>query len=351
MKKTFPVNINGKVFYIDEDAYELLLNYLDQLRSAFSGAEGEEIVTDIEGRISELFDERIYQGANAIVYTDVNRVIEIMGKPSDISETDEAETPADSVETSTQTPPRPETAPQIEDVPTEKKKLFRNVNNKVLGGVLSGLATYLDWDANILRVLYLVLAIATYFWPLTFLYLVAWMIIPPANTPRRVLEMRGEPVTVDSIGQTVLSTATPPPYVGFIKENRSVFTQIFSFIGKCIMGFLGIIGALGAVVATGFTLFFLVAFIAAAVFNSYEIIDWMHSGSSIIVALAFMCVAMCFIIPGIALSWAAVSVIFNSRGASKTTIFIALVLEIIFVVAAFVLVIYTENYQYYHHYY
>ena len=53
MKKTFPVNINGKVFYIDEDAYELLSNYLTQLRAAFCGTEGDEIVTDIESRISE----------------------------------------------------------------------------------------------------------------------------------------------------------------------------------------------------------------------------------------------------------------------------------------------------------
>ena len=75
MKKTFPVNINGKVFYIDEDAYELLLNYLDQLQSAFPDSEGKEIVTDIESRISELFDERISAGANAIVYADVNNVI------------------------------------------------------------------------------------------------------------------------------------------------------------------------------------------------------------------------------------------------------------------------------------
>ena len=86
MKKTFQVNISGKVFYIDEDAYELLLNYLNQLKEAFSGAEGEEIVTDIENRISELFDERIAGGVTVIVYQDVNRIIEIMGKPSDISE-------------------------------------------------------------------------------------------------------------------------------------------------------------------------------------------------------------------------------------------------------------------------
>ena len=58
MKKTFEVNINGKIFHIDEDAYELLKNYLSQLREAFPGEEGEEIVSDIECRISEHFEQR-----------------------------------------------------------------------------------------------------------------------------------------------------------------------------------------------------------------------------------------------------------------------------------------------------
>ena len=76
MKKTFPVNINGKIFYIDEDAYKLLQDYLSQLRATFPGQEGSEIVSDIECRISELFDERILSGANVIVLEDVNNVIE-----------------------------------------------------------------------------------------------------------------------------------------------------------------------------------------------------------------------------------------------------------------------------------
>lgn len=75
MKKTFPVNINGKIFYIDEDAYRLLLDYLSQLRATFTGDEGAEIVNDIEQRISEHFDERISLGANVIVIDDVNNVI------------------------------------------------------------------------------------------------------------------------------------------------------------------------------------------------------------------------------------------------------------------------------------
>ena len=86
MKKTFPVNINGKIFYIDEDAYKLLLDYLSQLRTTFTGAEGEEIVNDIESRISEHFDERIRLGANVIVLEDVNRVIGTIGRPEELSD-------------------------------------------------------------------------------------------------------------------------------------------------------------------------------------------------------------------------------------------------------------------------
>ena len=82
MKKTFQVNINGKIYHIDEDAYTLLQNYLAQLRDAFPGDEGIEIVNDIEFRISEHFDQRLAGGASVIVIDDVNRVISIMAAPT-----------------------------------------------------------------------------------------------------------------------------------------------------------------------------------------------------------------------------------------------------------------------------
>ena len=361
MKKTFQVNISGKVFYIDEDAYELLLNYLNQLKEAFSGAEGEEIVTDIEGRISELFDERIASGATVIVYHDVNRVIEIMGKPSDISDTAEGvpsgSTDSASAQQSATAPVEEEVRTTIETtVPEIKKKLYRNTSDKILGGVLSGFATFMDWDVTILRILFVVLAIVTYAWPLTVAYLVAWMIIPPANTPRRVLEMRGEEVTVNSIGQTILSTATPPPYHGVnnIKDslmevrNSNIIGRVISFVCKCIMGFIGIAGALGAIVATVFTLLFLVALIAATGFDSFAIISWFtHGTTSIIAALAFLGLSMCFILPCIALAWLGAAVVFNAHGAAKTTVFLSLALETIFIVATVVLFIYMNTQGYY----
>ncbi len=343
MKRTFPVNISGKVFYIDEDAYQLMQSYLNQLKESFQGEEGEEIVTDIESRIAELFDERIATGANAIVYTDVNRVIEIMGKPSDISNTDNNETDSKEENREAETPVNEtlKSETTAETIPV-KKKFYRDVNNKVCGGVLSGLAVYFDWDVNILRLLYVVVAVLTYLWPLTIIYLILWMIIPPANTPRRVLEMRGDEVTVDSIGRTILSTATPPPYNGFtIKEKSNVVASVFTFIGKCFMGFIGILGALGAMVATGYALLFLVAVIAATCFSSFEIISWFTGNvTSIVPALAFMGLAICFIIPCIALAWVGASVVFNSRGAAKSTVFLALTLETLFIVATVVLFIY-----------
>lgn len=353
MKKTFPVNINGKVFYIDEDAYELLLNYLDQLRSAFGGAEGEEIVSDIESRISELFDERIAAGANVIVYNDVNNVIEIMGKPSDISD-GEPETMSDSEQAN----PVPDTeAKETASEPAKSddrlhKKLFRDLNDKVLGGVLGGIATYLGWNANIMRILYVLLACFTQFWPLTIVYLIAWMIIPPANTPRRVLEMQGQPVTVDTIGQTVLSSTTPPPYPGtVVREHRNFFTTLLSLIGKCIVGFLGLVGGAAALTATGFFLFFLVALIAFSCFGSVTLISQfdptiLHihlSYAPVVALLAFMCFSLCFLIPGIALAWMAVAVLFNSKGAAKSTIIFALVLEVIFIVATIILLIFRDS--------
>lgn len=352
MKKTFPVNINGKVFYIDEDAYELLLNYLDQLRSAFSNEEGDEIVTDIESRISELFDERIAAGANAIVYADVNRVIEIMGKPSDIRDDENEPSSTETTdETSQYNAPQPETAQSEVHI---QKKLYRNLDNKMLGGVFGGLAAYLDWDANIMRVLYLILAVITQVWPLTILYLIAWMIMPPANTPRRVLEMQGLPVTVDSIGQNVLSS-TPPPYNGqFLKENSNLISSFFSMIGKCILGFLGLVGVCGALVATGFFLFFTVAMIAYTCFGSLTLIsEFDHHViyatlrfAPAIACAAYLCFSLTFMIPSIALAWTAASALFNAKGASKTTIIFAVIMEIIVIVATIILMIFWHNIRY-----
>lgn len=160
MKKSFPANINGKIFYIDEDAYMLLLDYLSQLRATFQGEEGAEIVNDIESRISEHFDERIKLGANVITINDVNRVIEIMGRPEEISDTPETDAQQKQNEPSRTNDGTPQSErPQPHNTvgpppPPITKRLYRDVRHKVFGGVIAGLAQYLGWDATIMRILY-----------------------------------------------------------------------------------------------------------------------------------------------------------------------------------------------------
>lgn len=355
MKKTFPVNVYGKVFYIDEDAYELLLNYLDQIRSAFTGAEGEEIANDIESRISELFTERITDGAQTIVYADVNRVIEIMGKPSDIGDCAPEDARHDN--------PQPDNAascaqPQAE-IPT--KRLYRNVKNKVLGGVLGGIATYFGWNANILRLLYVlftILFIPINFVPPVLAYLVAWMIIPAANTPRRVLEQQGNPVTIDNIGQNILSSV-PPPYPDDTNQSIGQFiNMIMTNIRKFAMTIIGLAGLVGSFVATGFFIYFLVALIAYTFFGDVTLLHPVtyrinnHIGTFIpyVACLSYMMFSLCFIIPALALAWLAASSLFNYKGASKSTILIALAFETIFIVTTIILSMFMKE-GLYHYYY
>lgn len=85
MKRTFTANIDGQVFHIDEDAYRLLQEYLDQLRLVFGSEEGPEIVADIETRIREHFSERIAGGCEVIVLADVNKVISTIGRPEELN--------------------------------------------------------------------------------------------------------------------------------------------------------------------------------------------------------------------------------------------------------------------------
>lgn len=84
MKKTTTINLGQSIFHIDEDAYELLRQYLDSLKSHFENEEGaDEILEDIESRMSDLFKERIRYGLEVLTVRDASEVIEIMGHPED----------------------------------------------------------------------------------------------------------------------------------------------------------------------------------------------------------------------------------------------------------------------------
>lgn len=198
MKKTLTVNLGGCVYNIDDDAYCLLDNYLCNLKLHFKKEESaEEIVDDIERRMSELFAEKLNDGREVITLAEVEEVIACMGKPEEM-EGNESESDKSSVyETYAE--------PTVEI----KKRLYRNPDDKILGGVVSGMAAYMGWDVTLLRLLLIVILVFGY-GTLIPIYIVCWLIIPEARTAAQKLSMRGEAVTVESIGKTVTGDFTKP---------------------------------------------------------------------------------------------------------------------------------------------
>ena len=220
MKKTLTVNLGGIVFHIDEDAYRLLDNYLNNLKQHFRReTDADEIVGDIERRISELFTEKLGTGKQVITLEDVEEVIVRLGSPEEM----EAE------ESPAQEKVRP------------RRRFYRNPDGKLLGGVIGGLAAYMGWDVTICRLVFVLLLLfaAQYLLPA---YIICWIIVPEARTASEKLSMRGEAVTMENIGKTVTdgfehsgggataSQAKPKTFLQRIGEVLLVVVKVFVLI-------------------------------------------------------------------------------------------------------------------------
>ncbi len=230
MKKTLTVNLGGIVFHIDEDAYHLLDNYLANLRAHFSREEGtDEIMNDFETRISELLNDRIRLGFQVITIEHIEEVIKRMGKPEQIFQ-DEPEGKEE----------HRSTADSAESAGKAKKRLMRDPDDKILGGVASGLALFIGCDVVILRLILIVLLFFGFPFVVPF-YLILWLVVPLASTAADKLLMRGERVNLENIGKTVTD--------GFEKGINNVNDYIRSEksrtalqkIGDFIVSFFGII--------------------------------------------------------------------------------------------------------------
>lgn len=169
MKKTLTVNLGGTVYHIDEDAYILLDNYLNNLRYHFRKDEGaEEIVRDIESRIAELFDEALRGGLQVITIKEVEEVIARMGKPEELNGEEDGNPSASNSKT-------------FDSESTEtRRRLFRNPDDRILGGVVSGIAAYFGWDVTWTRIVFILAGFFIH--GLILAYLLAWIIIPLAHT-------------------------------------------------------------------------------------------------------------------------------------------------------------------------
>ena len=173
MNKVININFQGRVIPIEEPAYEELKKYIDSLRAYFANEEGkEEIINDIENRIAELFSEKLKAGQSFISGAHVEAIIASMGRPEQF---DELAFEAQSNETSSSS--EKEQSQQFKYDPSPKGSLFRNANDKILGGVCSGIGAYLKIDTTLVRVLFAMLAFGAFGTGLV-LYIILWAILP-----------------------------------------------------------------------------------------------------------------------------------------------------------------------------
>ena len=175
MKKVININFQGRVIPIEETAYEILKQYIDSLRQHFAAEEGkDEIINDIEGRIAELFGEVLSKGSTCITEDNVHAVIASIGRPqdfdADLNENANTKSTTDSSDFSGSA------ASDNYTGSIRQERLYRDENNKLLGGVCAGLANYFGIDKLVVRILFVLFTFGFGFGFIV--YLILWVAIP-----------------------------------------------------------------------------------------------------------------------------------------------------------------------------
>lgn len=188
MNKTISINLGGFFFHIDEDAYQKLSRYFDAVKRSLAPDGRDEIMSDIETRIAELFQERLQNEKQVVGLLEIDQVIAIMGQPEDYKIDDENTTSSNFTTSN--------------DFNRKTKRLYRDRDNSFLGGVASGFGHYLNIDPLWIRILFIISPWITFGTSLL-IYLILWILIPEATTTSQKLEMKGEPINISSIEKKV----------------------------------------------------------------------------------------------------------------------------------------------------
>ena len=191
MKPTIDINLGGMLFHLDDDAYKALQSYLKALDKHLQTVDGrQEILSDIESRIAELLTERLASTRQVVSMLDVDAVKETLGSPSEFGPG-----PVDEPSQGYSEPHDPSARSK-----RPYRRLYRDDQDRVVGGVASGIAAFFNWDPLVLRVLFLLLLFTG---GGVLLYIILWVLMPKAVTTAERLAMRGEPVTVETIRNKV----------------------------------------------------------------------------------------------------------------------------------------------------
>ena len=244
MKKNITINLCGRLFQIDEDAYEMLQHYTDSLRSYFSKQEGgDEIADDIEARIAELLDELKQQGIEAVTIDHVKDIITRIGKPEELAGDDAYQDKKEG-----------DNHWGIDGLRARiaDRKLYRNPNDKMVAGVLSGLAAYTGTDVLLWRLL---AVLFTLFYGIGLVaYVILAFVIPEARTPEELLQMQGKPATPQNLAGMMVDNNQEQPRPSLLRSICSILLKIvfgitiFFLILSCLAMIAGLLFVLVAAV-------------------------------------------------------------------------------------------------------
>ena len=263
MNKTININLSGIIFHLDEDAYNLFKSYLTEVKNALESQEGrEEIILDIEARIAELFAVRLEQSRHEVItIDDVNFICDTLGAPNDFREEEESNK-------------------THQKETKSKKRLFRHPDEKVIGGVSSGIGAYFGVSMIWIRVIFLLLLFTTGIGFLS--YVILWAAIPQAKTTAQKLQMKGEPVNLSNIEKSVKeelngvkerfgefrndNKGNSKSFVHFLERIANFILQVFERVIKFIFNFFNIILIIFASIL-GFVLFMILFGIIGGAWN------------------------------------------------------------------------------------
>jgi len=217
MKKITSIDLGRLSFSIEEEAYQKLKNYLESVKKRIgNGADKEEVMLDIEIGMAEKLKESLLSSKEVIEVKDIDNLISIMGKPEDFDSED---------------------TPNEENVENNKvvKKLYRNPDDMVLGGVCGGIGAYFSIDPVFVRMLFVILFFSGGIGlPI---YAIFWIIIPMAETKEEKLLMKGSPFSIEAIEQSHREKKEPVNDKGLrafldkiIKGSVSILRRLLSLI-------------------------------------------------------------------------------------------------------------------------
>ncbi|MCW5912547.1 MAG: PspC domain-containing protein [Cyclobacteriaceae bacterium] len=345
MKKNISINISGIIFHIEEDGYETLRKYLDSIKRYFATFEdSSEILADIESRIAEIFLAKLHEGKQVITAEDVSSLVATMGSVSDFKAAEEQELAGEYTSSAKETFTSSESSAttrkllrdqkrkilggvcaglahyfnidpvwprllfallvlgsygsliiiyiilwifipgsaELEDEPNVKK-MYRDRERRVIGGVAGGVAAFFGADLAIIRLLFVISGI----FGVGFLaYIILWIVLPEAKTITEKMQMQGEPVTLSNIESTVKKSLNEKD-----QEEESMLAKIvlfpFRLIAMIIDGLAKILGpflrvivdvlrvAIGVAISlAGLFVMLSLLFTVGVIFGFFHLNDW-----------------------------------------------------------------------------